>query len=1761
MSEVVALFDAATTGFLESFSSSIEQVFSSFELKVHSGEVQNQELDNILQSLLLSFPGSNREYKGIISALTELATSSPAPILLHLGGKFKRELSRTMPDMSDATIQISSLTFKATNPHHFQFSRYLGLIFLSDLAYSIFSECPIQQSHANLVASGYTLCNSIIKLPQLQHLLIEKWSYIFAAVSQFEMTEITLAFDQFSDDSNMELVFWLVCRVKATQKFAEMLLNAVQAAKKKKLITSSMLSALSVFLSVVRCSDDLLNEFYSFAWGLKSNGSLKEGAFEMIATVSARLPQQKKIKDFFAARVYKRVGDDEKVERSAKAFLRLIQGDISKVELQKQWTNLNYVGCSGTQANTQDANDSYSRVFMKVFFAKANFGVCIELFGDIIIHLAALDIKFFDTNMVPQFLKLKPNDPRFVAFLKAVVGINDPLFSTNALCKPTEEQIKSINATVRSVLLSLIPKLEEFALEHKMVLLAETTHLISKINQGDQKILKFMKTNKYTSFEPCCESSVDIGQVSCSGISLMWCAIHCLTHSATIEDLSDGTLAQLLIKLAIVKELEISEAAIDAYHFLADHNAEIRLIFIRQALNMIKENQSNELTAHAISLLYVCIQGNHLTKMPKETKEEIELIAFMLLLNDFIYIRTKAFQCLKHLAAAGAAENFNILLLASEQLSEAFNRSILVLNVPDKPSMITPPLGTLTFETVCCSRYLDLWIIFISEMLNILIANKKKEFLISLREILHGSLTHIESLVSEEMISQREAIIQMVVYIDTFAIDVPEVENEEGECVIPDIDLGVMPLISELTMSKSPDVKRILVQALRYVNWRVIPSIMQTIMSIDQELYPEAAASLSFIIQNPENFHHIIASVFRKFIEFLAMFQSYFIRLEINSPRELQLDDHHMKLLKKYESLCVDYCIIVSAAFNNILDQIPETEWPLSYRQVLVQFLIHWAQLPQELSKIQAYAINALIPIIHAGPVFAEGFVFDMKMLEMMVGCQLAGYPVLDSLLLYHADILLDEYVKNAFLRPRQQAQLFHDAILSVLSQTEDSFMLQAHVGSLILLALHSAQECLDEAKMILRKIAALFLDVEDSFAKVMEESTDLKYVPNMFQFATEQLIWMAFDIIKSGRSVIVTKLLVTLLLPWFDKIRLLPTHRVIIQGVPSKFRKYTVMSFLYAMIDVSNVLGDERHDLFCGLWYELLRSSDNSVVVLLCLFESEQDDNKEKIFKQLLHGEPVIISRYLTKRLSFAYWYFIRTERQLNVSSIKWAINVVTQAFIEYVNASAPRFTLALHFSLLFIEDSKQLYEALISVFALEVIEACFVWTIEGSTGMVRAARIVSEISAMLKEERPEAIEKWSNEAFRWAVGCCDIQIAYRSIVILNALDCSLPAAYTPLLCDAVYYHLGRASEDHCDEIVGFVSECFDLLYKPIHVGDIALFAYQFANQFLNCPIFYSALRKAMPIFIYCFENPVLDTSTNDILVDAFIPFLSRLESDFEVQKLLKHVIEITAAPCLYLVAAAFLGKSLPFVDVGKTYREIMAINIRVRDAEITMRLFGVMLKNASRQLMDSIISISGKMLLRFEKYLDKNAIYPIYETSLHRIAVLKSAADFITVLMRVNPGLAQHTYNPNQGKKDMAAVRRDLSTLLDKNVEIAPMTNFEQLAQLKGIIDQKNPPKVYPFTSQYEMYQKLKEDEHTQGTGRPTQKKWSSTVSMASGLISHRSMLLPTTQFGIDFAALQMDPIPHNPITVERLQWTTSQTLNRNLIISPTEFLHLKL
>jgi hypothetical protein len=231
-------------------------------------------------------------------------------------------------------------------------------------------------------------------------------------------------------------------------------------------------------------------------------------------------------------------------------------------------------------------------------------------------------------------------------------------------------------------------------------------------------------------------------------------------------------------------------------------------------------------------------------------------------------------------------------------------------------------------------------------------------------------------------------------------------------------------------------------------------------------------------MQNPDTFTYVIRPIFHQIVEFLIVMQSHFIQMQINSTCEIRWGEEQLRRLVQSIEQCITFCVLVSAIFGGESRQIAEKNWPTSARQVIVQFLLHWANLPPTFERLSAYAVHALVPIVRVGPVFTTGFSFEMEMFDMMLDCQLRGYAVLHFLLAFHVDVLLDVYEKNAFNRPRRESWIFMEAIGCAMGGCTEPASIQAHIGYLLLIALLSASERFQLAKSILTKIAELFSDV-----------------------------------------------------------------------------------------------------------------------------------------------------------------------------------------------------------------------------------------------------------------------------------------------------------------------------------------------------------------------------------------------------------------------------------------------------------------------------------------------------------------------------------------------------------------------------------------------------------------------------------------------------------------------------------------------------------
>ena len=1803
----IILFESIFNSFISSFLPFIDQVFSEFDEQISSGKFSTDQIDSILEDILIDFPGNNKTYKHIIDTITQFASSNTQLILSLLCSKFKNEVNRKQ-NTPASVIVLSSLKFNNANIHHFYYLHYLTLIVLSDLIYSVYLSFPNRQV-AKLVPCGFALCTKVQNYQKLQKLLIDKWSYLFYHLSATSMEEITRNFEQSLEDNNAELIYKLISHTQCKQQMADAIFQAIHQAKKKKTLNSEILTQLSFILSRIECSQNTLSEFFKLAGELKSQSSLKDGCTDLKAVLFNRLPGlSKKQQVFYQKKIYKHAHNSKNVQRYLLAFLRLIQGDISKATDPEEGTDpLAFINFH----SHNNGNESFLATFMKIFYPKANFSVCPELFRDVLVHLASLNISEFISDLVPKFLVLEANDPKFIVFLMTIPIINRPDFLQKSFCKAKPKQISELNKSVINVIKKKIPLLEKIASNKAYIYVQDAFQILPTLDVADHEVEEFVVRNGYENFHPYkdkVKNNLRSLTKQRNKLSFECILLQCIPTCFGNDDLKDKKLQNTILQLTVNEDQQISQTANEVFTSIINKNEKVKASAIKVLLKILKNVPGRELLSCLLQHLFQSlikplsaaiskdsemIAKPEVLPLKKSTYDDIASTVFFCLISDIPRVRTLALRILKYIEAIGVSDIYAVIMKNNERLTATVCRSIIALNIPPKPSSVNPPLGKIQFDQALSSRYFDIWIIFFAEIIGLFIENKDlmKRLLRITSKFIHKVPKFVES---KQMSVQAAAAIYLVhlnaitVKADYTAItrqllrmqmtlqqqagngQLGEEEEEEApsENMQGDDDDVEFPIIEEaeslfqeIIDTGSPEVKRTVLQSLRYLNWRIIPSVLPAAMKVEQTYYKELSTAFSLIIQTEENFQHLISHIFGIFLEFISLLQDYFIKMKINHARTIHYD---YEKLDENQEICLNYCILISAAFNNIATQLPEEQFPVSYRQILFNFLIHWAQLPDKYEKLRSYALNALIPITHTGTIFTNGFEIDLNIFDMMIKCQLSGFPVLDSLLIFHFDVLLEIYVKQAFLKPKREAQVFIDAIISALAQCNSPELLHHHVGFLILLACIKGQEKSEISIPILVKLAELFLNRSNrqpyansgtntnDAIQMITNMTTFNILPTLFQFATEQVISAGFEVIKESKKDTVIKQIVEFLKIWFTKLRLLPKGTYIIQGVPMKFRVYNVLGFMDAMLNITKILTDEQLDSFTDLWMELLLNADNKVVILSCIAELDDATLKEKIFSELLDRDQVIIAKYLSKMCSFRYWYFAHSTKEYNVKTKdspsskihlnssddedintdnvkvhedqKWLQNVLTRAFANYVEVVAPIcFTLTLHYALLYIEEARELFETLTAILDIDSVDEMYFWSPELSDESMTGFVVVEQIAESFRSQnQTTAIEKWAQEAMRWVVGCNDIKLAYRSLVILNGIGETLEQDFELLLFEAVSYHLSQFQSegsvfgsDESEDIIRFVAETFKTLNSHLDVPDLANLAFHYASSFIGCTTFEdNCLEKAFPIFLNCVSAEVLKTQAISVLVDAFYPFAKKLEVDKSSQETLLQIIQLIDAKELYLVAAVFYLKPLPFININKTLEEILMMKFTVDQINKALWFFQAMLKTASRPLVDSILILTTKLILKFGKRLNRVMLVPIFLTALHNIAAFQSAVDFLQAVSSIDPSIATLRDDSQIHTKIVSDVCNEIKQIVDFSGETVPFTNCKDLHQLHGMISMSNPPKIIPFSTRYDMYLGMKKEQKKfiESSSRPVQ-KWSSTVSLTSQIMSNKSLIFATS------------------------------------------------
>ena len=953
-----------------------------------------------------------------------------------------------------------------------------------------------------------------------------------------------------------------------------------------------------------------------------------------------------------------------------------------------------------------------------------------------------------------------------------------------------------------------------------------------------------------------------------------------------------------------------------------------------------------------------------------------------------------------------------------------------------------------------------------------------------------------------------------------------------------------------------------LIKALKFLNYRVLPSVIDLMITIDQQFYAELAHSLSQIIQIPIIFSNTISYLFNSIIEFLALLQSYFITNGINSQRNIEWDDKMIEAVKDNQDLCINYCVIVAAFFNNIHDQIQEEEWPLSNRQIMVKMLIHWVNIPGNFPKLQAYSMNALIPLISSGTIFTDGFEFEPKMLDKLISVQLEGYPVLDSLVLFHVDILLTEFISQYFLRPHRIAIIFANAVIGATDNFVDVDTLQMHAGPLVLFAQDISEYMPDEAKALLIRLSDLFLD--KSTSEMIEESENLDFVTTIFEFVTEQIISFGLNTIKEmAKLKLPVKHIIELITPWFSKVRILPTNSLITNcaGTMKKFRCFNVLTFFQQLADVTTSLDDEQSIFISMLWIEMMKLTDNSKVALIVLYTMEDTATKTKIFQLLCDELAGLVTKFLAKRCRFSYWYYASTH-DIPIESMLWSIPILQCCFSEHISEAAPYYSTVLHFSLLFNEECQKLYENLFNVFGDDTPEQIEMLGITGSIPDDKLGDIAAIISNKLGQQPSNtALEKWSLEAVKWATCCKNLKVATRSMNILNSIGTPINPFFLTLLKESVIYQLNAIYDDY-SQFGKYMKAVFSLLSNNIAYPQFTGFAFEFASKFIDfTPIMKTANQSALNIFIECFRNNQVSSSENvSLIVDAFAPFLSDIEKTPESHEALLNCIELTNSPELIMLRCVIDRTRDNSQHNQEQYADALKHLKTPFQANKMLYFYGVMIESCSEDLLSSIFSSTFDLLDKFRETLSENRLIPICRSALKKIVFLESSAKFLSLLAEVNPTIASLEFDQEDGVHSADDVFSGLDQIQTPAGEKSPITNCKEITQMTGMVNQINPPKIYPFEPQMEMVSALKRMKKLERTTTSELRRWCSTLTLSSRALSHKSLVTPAMLQGHLLDKIDCAPLEILPVKDQILDLPNDNNFGLSLLVSDADFMALQ-
>ena len=1707
------------------------------------------KLKGSLEDTFDEFPRNNSDYADIITALTDVSMFDTTSVVKYLCGSLHQVFQFSFTKSFRAALD-NLPEFDSRNKIQIHFAKHFQIIFYTDCIFSILNEDENFDGIGVdcVIKTAYNICAYATQQEIIAKTALPQWSVIMSLISKKHLGKI---FDTFSamTINKPENYFLLLRYVRlnsddtVAQNLAEVMLEYIEKGKRKKIVTSRMLSAVSTMLLTINGNPDILNEYKKIANMYLQDPNLKYGAIELRCTLYPKGEKNvSEIREFYNSNVFSLANDPNGFQVVVRTYyFILVSLNIDPDWLFWVWgpkprsTELKKI-------KTKKDDKYFTEVFMEHIFTSKYFATCSSELRDILVFLAQQNFNDFCNTVVNPFIEAE--DPhKFITFLTIVPIINqDDFLNENDIDKSLLKEVnKKIAKVVFAKLQELVKSIDKNGIEESFEIdLAKET--VKNV---------FQKWELDTGAETEKLAHDTAGDAMDLNAQMMDSIPYILNSDAfTIEEWTT-----LLVKLVACGNSNISGPASKIVEQNLD-DPEIYMQLCRHIAGMVTLQQAPEIVWVCLELLRYAADGLE----PKEDEEfnvfadELEYTAFIGLASENPEVRTKAFTLLGVMNIL--QRNDGLMTHIEKNISTIesnVKHSILMMQLPKKPGTTENRDMDLLLNDALLSPYQLPWLYFLSEFGRVLystpIAARIKKLT---TEFLSAGYSHFSLGVLVIFLSSCiNPEFSSVIY------DPVQLSKSSNEKIVwADISNVIKNLMSRIN-SNDKDISSMLYffTALKHANATIIPNVLNTI-------FTEFLVNSQNVARSPTTLENIatLSNILLRTIEEyppirkkacseVFKFQS-FISLR-NRPKNKNYNED--------EKFHLSYLNFLSIAMDT--DEFTKLEgWDhLRKSQIFLQLssILEEAINDPTKTKIGNYTSYAIMILVDLDPPFASSDISKQPdILDKFIWSEDHGYEILRPLCQRNMDIFIDIFIDRSFKQDQHISDCFfqalHKSVVEILGKKlekgtddPDIDLLFKNIDKLLLIGIYKLKTGSKLAHEFVEKLSVAFTKEffkksSDLLKQELEKNQPNEALAQIFVKKCEAIVQNALNWMAQSNFEGSPKVMVDILIPWLRNFRLLPNSSTCIPNINSVVNRMTPASFLDILMKITQNSKKQDFETICDLWAILLEKDDHKEVIPNYLAEIPNQELKRNIFMYFLGKHPKIIIGALARRCKFSFYAYISYQKEKNYEDQLWFIYVIQKA-VKNSKETDNYLPIILQFALVFQSNQTQnLLKRLCKKYGVPYSKR--------TLSIKELRKIVSDFIKKLTTLDCFHIEEWASEATRWVVGSKNIKIAHTSLVILNEIQREHPEANPKNLFYGIYrsvsYFLQQCKDAEHDPIISdYINETFVVFIN--HFKGNEEIAFDYIKIYFDFVVSVDEyFDKMIPLYLKCKQSPVTGEEAKKYLLGAIRPIFNELESDSKAMATFQKVTETEKSVDIEYVNIVLH----PIDDKEKVKQLIKRSTLEERSRAFSH--YNFMAINASTDLKRRIFTVSSMILNeiieereiiqnytrlkpiqpnvlessslatqsmspavpeidlknfqeRIKKDINKTALVGIFRAALAKITTMKEAVEFICFISKIDPLLPNTVAASEDENKWTTAANKVVEKLNNKfkdENDIVTLTDCEHLDSTSNLLSKESKPKILPFTTQHEMVESISKPNKSEATPVRHMQKWVKALTDAS-------------------------------------------------------------